>query len=431
MNYLFKNNKKKIRFSFSIFLIIMVLIYILFALKRIKYSLSFEINNFKISNEFWIFPIILLIKFFYNKNFKKSKLNIKNNLQLLICLFFIICIILFGGFKVENNKQFLLALMELIIPMLFIFSITIYDIDYFDIILKLIVFFNLIYSILAIIAVSRFGYLMEILGNQSNLQYYSQYRASLMIGSSITVSYYFNITLPFCFYAYIAHKEKLWKLLDIITIILNIIATFLLQSRLASLISIIIVLYYMILVNSNNFSFFKKIFILIFGIVLCINIFNKYDLSRLYLGFNDYSTILRIYSMKLGLYFFEKNPLLGSGLGKYYLRFYSNSELDINGNFGLIDPHNTYVFILSEMGILGLLAFIIYFIIIINNFKYIKNNSLKKSAYIFLIAYFVGALGGSQIVNEISFATLFWIYISIFRAISLRDYFAINLSEQI
>jgi O-antigen ligase len=416
--FLFKTKK----YTLSILVIISVLVYTLFALKRIKFSLVPEFDGMALNNEVWLFPVLLLFKQMLNK--KRTSLQIIRTYdnKLIFLIFGLIFVSLLGSFKMQEGYQYIYALLQFIGPLLFLFSINVRDLNYLELLIKFIVAFSLIYSLLAIVASLNYGFFMQLLGNDTNYQYYSQYRASLMLGSSITVSYYLNLTIPMCFYLFFSVKEKIWRIVASISIVLNLFATAILLSRLAFMISILIVIFYLLFVKNNNFTPLKKFSLLIIISSVGFYLLKSIDLSRLFMGFSDKSTSMRFETMNLGLYLFEKNPLIGTGLGRYFLRIYSNREVSVDGLSGLVDPHNTYIMALSEIGIVGLLLFISIFGLLLRTFKFIKNDVLRKTAYITIIAYLLGALGGSQVFNEISFSTILWIYLALFKAVGVRDF---------
>jgi O-antigen ligase len=280
----------------------------------------------------------------------------------------------------------------------------------------------LIYALLAIFASNNFGLLMELLGNQTNQYYYSQYRASLMLGSTITVSYYLVLSLPICLFLNFTSSNKRWKRISFITILSVFIAIAILGSRISFIISVFIMSYYMLFVKNNNGRSYKKVALIIVLILLTIFAYDMFDLSRIFSGFSDNSTSSRISAMKLGMYIFSQNPVIGSGLGKYFTRIYSERIINVDGIFGLVDPHNLYILILSELGFVGLALFLLIIIVNVGYFKYINNPILRKTAYMVIVVALLSFVGGSQLFNEISYSVIFWSHFSLFKAIGRRDH---------
>src|SRR5690606_27005691 len=101
----------------------------------------------------------------------------------------------------------------------------------------------------------------------------------------------------------------------------------------------------------------------------------------------------RLTASKLGLYIFSIYPLFGSGIGRYFERIYSDRYINVEGLTGLIDPHNLYVLILSELGIIGLIVTIILFIYLFKRFSFIKEITLRQTGYLILFVFLFDAFG--------------------------------------
>src|SRR5699024_5711085 len=151
--------------------------------------------------------------------------------------------------------------------------------------------------------------------------------------------------------------------------------------------------------------------------------FLNYDLSRIINGFGSSgaSTEGRFDSVILGLKIFQEYPLFGSGVGHFFERVYESRYLIFDGFSGLIDPHNMYILILSEMGLLRLFITFIMIAFMFYNFSFIKIKALKYTAYITLLSFLLGAMGGTHLFINASFATVFWIYMGTFNAVSLNN----------
>lgn len=414
--------KNKEKTTGAMCIIWMVIFYNLFALNRIKYFGGGSIDGNGLLNAIWLFPLLIILKVVLNSK-QKSKIEVRFyedfKLKILVLLLFIVA--LFGGFKTQNYEQYFYSLLLFFVPMLFIFSIRVEDIYNIDRIIKILVILGCIYSIMALFASMNYSTLMNILGNESIKVQNDQYRASLMMGSSITVSYYLNITLPLSFYTLYRNYSTYWNKFSYICILLNILATTILLSRLSFMISIFITIYYLFFIKSERNSIIKKTIFIILIIILFSFATSSFEIDRLFEGFKDTSTMQRFKAANLGIYIFKNNVFIGSGLGKYFLRAYSTREISVDGILGLVDPHSTYIMGLSELGIIGSAIIIAIFINIFSSFKHIKDVNLRKTAYITLFAYLLGAVGGSHLFNEIIFSSTVYIYIAIFMAIGKRD----------
>ncbi len=418
----FVNRKYFQKRAFSLYLIIFMFLYALFALDRIKGIFSFHVEGITTTNELWLIPLLCILIYIIEGYYDRLHID-KYNSLILFSIFMYVFIIILGGFNIVSISQYLYAGSLFIIPILIFFTVSRCNIDCLSFLIKFFVITNFLYSIFAILLTNNYAFFMELVDNYVDYRYYSQYRPSMMLGSSITVGYYFNLTLPLCLYVFNNIKGKKWKIFSVFAIVSNIIASFVLLSRVVVLCSILILLIYFLLVRSSNKKIRGKIVFIFSVIGALIYAFDNFDLSRIFknLSFSDTSSISRFEAGSIGLYIFSKYPILGSGVGRYFERAYTNRYINIDGTTGLIDPHNMYILILSEMGILGILVTIFLLIALFKSFSYIREKTLRQTAYITLLAFLFDSLGGSDLFNNISFATIFWIYMGFFNAISRRD----------
>lgn len=418
------NNKLSFLSSFTMLTIGILYLYLLFGPRRIKNVLSVVIDGQKTTNEVWIIPsLCLTILLVYCIYYKFRVAVNRNNLFIFIYIFMYLFIILISGLNVKSIDQFIYASILFLFP-IFLF-ITMFNLENKEIknLIKFFVVICLIYAILAIVLSTNYALFMSLVGNEVYDSYYSQYRASMMLGSSITVSYYFNLTLPFCLYVYFSSTEKKWRIISGIAIIMTIIATLVLLSRVAVLCTIMIVIYSLFFLRKSNKTISRKFSAIFIFIIALVFAFKNYDLSRVIAGmsFSGSSVEERLLASNLGLYIFKQSPIIGSGLGVYFERVYNNRFISVDGISGLVDPHNMYILILSEMGLIGFITTIFLFLTLFKKFSRIDDKFLKHTAYITLIAFMFDSLGGSQLVNEISFASIFWIYMGLFYVASTKN----------
>jgi len=405
--------------SIYLYLICFIYLYSLFALDRIKSILSFKVDGIPTTNEIWLVLLIVLVII------DKKKIY-RYDLYLGICLLMYMIDVFIGGFNTDSISQYFLAILLFVIPILLYFSFS--NLSSSDVILffKIAVLVCLIYATFAIILVRKYAFFIQLIGLEGGQYiYYSQSRPRMMLGSSITVSYYFNLTLPLCFYMFYYSKEKVWRVIAFFSIATNVLATFLLLSRMASLCMIIITLYgilYSIIFRNNSYR--KNIVLFMLFIVVSVYAFQNYDLSRLIsteLYKSGVSIQERLRASNLGLYIFSKQPILGSGMGSFFKRAYIDRYITVDGISALIDPHNMYILILSETGLIGFIILFLFFLILFKRISYIKERSLRHTAYLIFFAFLLDAIGGSHLFNEISYSNIFWIYMGLFRVISVKD----------
>jgi O-antigen ligase len=123
----------------------------------------------------------------------------------------------------------------------------------------------------------------------------------------------------------------------------------------------------------------------------------------------------RLAIMSVAIKIFKTSPLLGSGLGMYEKLFSKYYEPPVGyEEFSYLHAHNTYLEILSEIGILGILAFLWIFLVFFKNaFKSIKNIYLDSQIILYgligsLIATLILAFFGSIILVGVQESSLFW-----------------------
>lgn len=409
--------------SLSALVVCFIYLYVLFIPGRIKVYLSYTVEGLPTANIIWIIPLMFFIVYMLKRDKVYNHL-IKYNILLLVGLFFCCLIIISGGFFAVSISQFITASLMFLVPILLLFLMS--DLDYKDInrLIKFFVSLSLIYSILSILLSSNYGYIMGLVGNDAGVyQFQTQVRATMMFGSSIAVSYLFNLTLPLCFYLFYISKEKKWKVISALAIIFNIMATLVLLSRVASICAILIIIYYLVFINSKKNNLIKKTVFISLFLLAMIYVSTNFDLSRIFMGFSKSGNSVsdRLQAGNLGLNIFSQYPLLGSGMGRFFERVYSFEYITFDGITGLIDPHNIYSLILSELGILGFLCIFFIFMLLFKSFTYIKEKILRRTAYVILTAFLFDAMGGSHLFNNVNFAAVFWIYMGLFNAVSIND----------
>lgn len=382
-----------------------------------------NIDNIKVSNLIYIYIIAILLIFilkFKHKNIQKYTEENKKIFFILIVTYLLVIAI--GGLKINSTSQYLYAIAMFILPICFYFSLQVNDSKYIILLIKILIVINLLYAILTIIASLNYEALIGLIGGTLKKQYTKQYRASMMLGNSIIVSYYMNLTLPMCLYIFLTTTEKKWKKISLLAIIVNIVSTIMLLSRLAVVCLLGIIAYYIIFMGNNTKKMIlKKIFIVICLIITFIYLLNMLNLERLFMGFKESSTEKRLEAINLGYKIFQDNYIIGSGMGKYFTRAYNDRYINYNGNTGLVDTHNAYMMALSETGIIGFILLISLFIYLLMRMSRIKDKMLMKTAIITILVFLLQEMGGSDIFNSMEYSMIFWFYMSIFKLGTLRE----------
>jgi O-antigen ligase len=108
---------------------------------------------------------------------------------------------------------------------------------------------------------------------------------------------------------------------------------------------------------------------------------------------------------KFGIKIFLENKFFGIGLKNYRIEVGNKNYVNSS-----IHPHQTHIEILSELGIVGYLSFIIFFILSYMNYKKNINKSdqyFKLAGLLFLITTFIPLLPSGSFFTSHT-AALFW-----------------------
>ena len=388
-------------------LVFLFILYALFAFKRIKEIGATELNGVSGTNEIVIYLLFGVLLLFF------SKAPLKRKIIFWVAIFTIYLLIC--SKNVYNKPDFYYALGVFIVPFLFLFGFNIKNKEQSIMIMKIILIICGAYSILALYSVGNYAAMNDMMGNTVKTNLDEQYRPSLMLGSSITVSYYLIITMPIIHFIILNVKERIWKNIAYIVFFLCILSVTLLLSRLAFLVMVVLLILFLFRIKSARRRVILLLSVIIFGgIFIWIN---DYNIQRLFLGFSDDSSSLsRFDALEVGWIAFRNNPITGTGMGQYYIRTFENNMTVIYGRDSLVDPHNVYILFLSETGIIGTGIIIIGFIFLVKHFFKIKDKGLRFAALSTIFVMGGMLLGGSQLVNEISFSIIFWSYMSLYLA---------------
>ena len=169
----------------------------------------------------------------------------------------------------------------------------------------------------------------------------------------------------------------------------------LITSNKGALISFLVLLLALILPRINK-KLLTYIFYLI-GIILFSCYFFKEELWNV-LSYSEFKSIngrynLFIYSLRM----FLDNPLAGVGLGNWYIEAYLNTSNIFDAKelrFSRIQNHNLFTTILSEVGLIGFIAFCYaFFLPILRTFKGWTLITYKEKAILgVLIVYIINSL---------------------------------------
>ncbi len=183
---------------------------------------------------------------------------------------------------------------------------------------------------------------------------------------------------------------------------------------------------------NKNIKFNSKIFLLFLSIIISsLIIFNSSYLKIRYgqqlftqifdknqrEQFIENNIYLKLY--KSGFAIFKDHPMFGVGNKNYRVITTQNIETKANDQYMLnTHPHQIYIELLSEHGLVGSLILLsIFFTLIFKNLKIIilSRNSVQLGCLIYLIINFLPILPSGSFFNDFSL-TLFWLNLSILYA---------------
>jgi O-antigen ligase len=181
-----------------------------------------------------------------------------------------------------------------------------------------------------------------------------------------------SIVFKLIFLIYLIHNSKLFstKLVLKILEVLALFSIILLQSRLGLISVLTIYLLYFILMKPLR----KNIYVSLLISSLFILYFNSNDfqnkIEKTYslqnLGDDD-STIQRLSFYQTSISLFNENPFFGNGLGSWKYKSLQNDNTD---NKKILVPyytHNDFLQTLMETGLIGLLIYLIFFLLLIRS----------------------------------------------------------------
>jgi O-Antigen ligase. len=412
--------KEKKHLTFSVFLICLMFLFSLFALTRIKQIASPVVDMLPTTNELWIIPALLAFK----KIFCDLRSDRGCNAVVLVLFAILVAVIVFGAFRATDFEQYTYAVAVFLIPILLLFVCSNKDIQYLDFFLKFFTATCFLYAIIYILLATYFRDAAAFLGDTiraRDIVSSDQYRAKMMIGTAITVANYFTLSLPILFYMFFKNKNNKWALVSFLAIAANMYATLLTLSRLGFFSSVIVALTCILTQKENLPQWGKRCLISLIAVIGFFYLADKYDIGRIFMGFSDSSTAARLESLHLALYIFTRYPVFGSGMGNYFIRVYKSNTLVVDQMSGLVDPHNAFALILSELGVVGFTLICIIICWLIWRISKIPEKMFRTTGYIIMLISAINSLGGSHLVNEISYSVVFWTYLSIFYAASFLD----------
>ena len=203
------------------------------------------------------------------------------------------------------------------------------------------------------------------------------------------------------------YQEKSSRLFFGFIILISLISIILGASRMTLFSLPIILIFYLLLSKKINLKS-----LIIFGLIILVSIFSLLSFlpdsvlaTKLSLGLND-NTRVQIWISSI-LAFINNNWLFGIGVGNSIfidvLEYFPSDALSRN----IDNPHNVYLDMLLERGVLGLFTFVAFLFSIIK----IKDNNYKFLVYIRALVLTLLLMGLVNITFRYEFAILFVILI--------------------
>lgn len=370
-----------------------------------------------------LYPIYLV----NNKEF--SGITIRSLLSVILFIFFTLIRAISIGF--EKVLPFLFILIPPIVVALFL-QLLIKNKILFKTLTIFLKFFSF-YLIINIIVWAAF--LVPKLGTVSGLSFP---RMGGTLAPTVLLGYTISMLFPLILRLY--GRKSLSKK-TVFLILLYLFASFFTGSR-GSLWLILLTLGLWIIKKGDNIKFILVIIpILIISIMFIIS---NFEVER-FLMFGDSS---RTESWRVGIDYWQSsslfNKFFGSGLGNIY----PHQEWLLNGSqtwnntfilgnqYSIVHPHNAFVWILVEAGLIGLILFfwplweiIVLIIISLLNEMEIKNNEeILLTITIFLLATILS----SGIIHTPNVAVIWWfILFTVYRLWFLQKDEAINIDDNI
>ena len=182
------------------------------------------------------------------------------------------------------------------------------------------------------------------------------------------------VTMPFGIYSFLTYK-KLWKftgitgaILSIALIIITLTRAVWIAGTIAAILTSAIIIYTTIKGAGNKINFKPLLYIIAGTFIVSVLVFtrlNKENALRKQIAsiakFNYGSTKERLVLWKNSLKIFNENSIQGDGLGSWKIDIlkYGNKGLKSEDNLTFYTrPHNDFIWVLSETGIIGFSFFI-------------------------------------------------------------------------
>ncbi|MFH0791445.1 MAG: O-antigen ligase family protein [Candidatus Omnitrophota bacterium] len=232
-------------------------------------------------------------------------------------------------------------------------------------------------------------------------------------GRPVNLSNYLVLAAPLSCVVFLFAKNPILKLCGFITAVLSFSSLIWNGSRAAWL---------AVPISSLSHCFLKnrKAALILLVVLLIVVYFLAPAYKNRAMTMFDVSSWNRVELYRTAVRVFKAYPFFGSGLGTYEKVMYAKRFMPMNGySFGRehLHAHNTYLEMLSEMGIIGLTAFLwiffLFFRKVFSNKSLWKNERNDKNVLLFglsssIMAILIFALASTNITVGIQDSAVFW-----------------------
>tara|TARA_B100000989_G_C19531768_1_gene470430 strand:+ start:4375 stop:5631 length:1257 start_codon:yes stop_codon:yes gene_type:complete len=230
-------------------------------------------------------------------------------------------------------------------------------------------------------------------------------RISSFTNTELIIGYIFCFLSLFCFDKLLNINKKFYIIILLLFILL---ISFIIgeRSNFLKLFFLLLFSYSFIYLRENNFkplNFLKSIIVLLIcSILFIIAVKNTKQASKMFIKIEKISNFQNIINNSkhtphyaTALKIFYNNPIFGIGINNFEKeskkKIYSEKKYKYNENRSSTHPHQIYFEMLSEIGLIGTLYFLILFIwsiyLSVNN--YLKENNIQIFSHFILNLFFI------------------------------------------
>jgi len=343
------------------------------------------------------FILFLYSIFGYFNSTKNTKLAISKFTLLVFSLLLTFLIIVgLGLFKTVNITDGLLSFFKIFLLFSFTYVLYINNSDSKSFLSTIFKGFTILAFIILVIG------MFQIINLQisNSINHNNLYEISSRFGHKNIFSQVLLICLPFSFFS-ILSKKLIWKVLGVFnTFSISFLLTILMTRSVwvAGLGSLIVTLTIGFFTLKASYFKLKKISVMLFSLItiaiITVFVYTKFDQSDAFkkqitkiFNFKYGSTKDRIILWEKSIELAKEKPLLGHGPGSWKVNIlkYGNQNLRSEDNLTFYQrPHNDYIWVLCEQGTIGLVVYLLIFLLIIYGAIKLLQNEINKDTKLFI-----------------------------------------------